>query len=205
MGLDTKLPTRRCLPKAGDYQTDVNGKLEVKMPKFSQDYFWNKGTTMKAEMAATRNGFGDALAESGDDPRIVASAPIFPNPLPSPVLKVHPERLNRWLSFGIAEQSATTAAAALAKEGKLPVFGTYGVFASGRNLDQLRTTVCYGNFNVLIAGAHGGVSVGPDGATHQALEELFPDFRLPNMVVEVPCDIMRRNGRPNSPVSTQGP
>jgi transketolase len=76
----------------------------------------------------------------------------------------------------------------LAKEGKIPVFGTYGVFAAGRNLDQLRTTVCYGNFNVLIAGAHGGVSVGPDGATHQALEDLFQICGLPNMHCSVPCD-----------------
>jgi transketolase len=90
--------------------------------------------------------------------------------------------------MGIAEQSGTCVAAGLAKEGKLPIFGTYGVFASGRNLDQLRTTVCYGNFNVMIAGAHGGVSVGPDGATHQALEELFQMCGLPNMHVEVPCD-----------------
>jgi transketolase len=68
------------------------------------------------------------------------------------------------------------------------VFGTYGVFAAGRALDQLRTTVCYGNFNVLIAGAHGGVSVGPDGATHQSLEDLFQVCGLPNMHVVVPCD-----------------
>ena len=90
--------------------------------------------------------------------------------------------------MGIAEQSGTGVAAGLAKEGKLPVFGTYGVFAAGRNLDQLRTTVCYGNFNVFIAGAHGGVSVGPDGATHQALEDLFQMCGLPNMNVVVPCD-----------------
>jgi transketolase len=99
-----------------------------------------------------------------------------------------PERMDRWFSVGIAEQSGTGVAAGLAREGKLPVFGTYGVFASGRNLDQLRTTVCYGEFNVMIAGAHGGVSVGPDGATHQALEELFQMCGIPNMNVEVPCD-----------------
>jgi len=92
--------------------------------------------------------------------------------------------------MGIAEQSMTGAAAGLAKEGFLPVIGTYGVFASGRNLDQLRTTVCYGEFNVFVAGAHGGVSVGPDGATHQALEELFQMCGLPNMRVIVPCDII---------------
>jgi transketolase len=90
--------------------------------------------------------------------------------------------------MGIAEQSATAAAAGLAKEGKLPVLGTYATFAAARNLDQIRTSICYGNFNVLIAGAHGGVSVGPDGATHQALEDLFAMCGLPNMSVVVPCD-----------------
>jgi transketolase len=92
--------------------------------------------------------------------------------------------------MGIAEQSATAAAAGLAREGKLPVLGTYATFAAARNLDQIRTSVCYGNFNVLIAGAHGGVSVGPDGATHQALEDLFAMQGLPNMSVVVPCDMI---------------
>jgi transketolase len=190
LGLDTKLPAANLLAKAAAYQVDAMKKLEEKMPKFSRDYFWNKGATMKAEMAPTRNGFGDALAESGKDPRVVCiGADISESITINRFYKDHPERLNRWFSLGIAEQSATTVVAALAKEGKLPVFGTYGVFASGRNLDQVRTTICYGNFNVLIAGAHGGVSVGPDGATHQALEELFQMTGLPNMVVEVPCDV----------------
>src|SRR5215471_19460789 len=76
----------------------------------------------------------------------------------------------------------------LPEKGLLPVFGTYATFAAARNLDQIRTSICYGNFNVLIAGAHGGVSVGPDGATHQALEDLFAVCGLPNMSVVVPCD-----------------
>src|SRR5262249_756369 len=70
----------------------------------------------------------------------------------------------------------------------LQVLGSYATFAAARNLDQIRVSVCYGNLNVLIAGAHGGVSVGPDGATHQALEDLFAMCGLPNMVVCVPCD-----------------
>jgi transketolase len=78
-------------------------------------------------------------------------------------------------------------AAGLAKEGKLPVFGTYATFAAARNLDQIRTSICYGEFNFMIAGAHGGVSAGPDGAT-QALEDLFAMCGLPNMTVVVPCD-----------------
>jgi transketolase len=68
------------------------------------------------------------------------------------------------------------------------VLGSYATFSAARNLDQLRVSVCYGNFNVLVAGAHAGVSVGPDGATHQALEDLFAMQGMPNMSVVVPCD-----------------
>ena len=189
LGLDTKIPVEKLLKKASSYQDKVTQELEAKQPKFSQDYFWNAAEIMKAEMVPTRMGFGKALAERGDDPRVVClGADISDSITISQFYKEHPDRMERWFSMGIAEQSGTCVAAGLAKEGKLPVFGTYGVFASGRNLDQLRTTVCYGNFNVMIAGAHGGVSVGPDGATHQALEELFQMCGLPNMHVEVPCD-----------------
>ena len=83
-----------------------------------------------------------------------------------------------------------TVAAGLAKQGLIPVTGTYGVFASGRCWDQIRTTLCYSNMNVKIAGAHGGISVGPDGATHQSLEEISLMSVLPNMHVAVPCDAL---------------
>ncbi|MBL7126514.1 MAG: transketolase [Dehalococcoidales bacterium] len=189
LGLETKLPVEKLLEKAAAYQDKVTRELEAKQPKFSRNYFWNTSEIMKAEMVPTRMGFGNALSEHGDDPRVVClGADISDSITISQFYKEHPHRTERWLSVGIAEQSGTCVAAGLAKEGKLPIFGTYGVFASGRNLDQLRTTVCYGNFNVMIAGAHGGVSVGADGATHQALEELFQMCGLPNMNVEVPCD-----------------
>jgi len=189
LGLRDKLPVERLLEKAKRYQSSADKKLDAKMPKFSRDYFWNVGPRMKAKMDPTRLGFGCALRETGDDERLVClGADISGSIAISEFHSKHPHRSHRFLSMGIAEQSATGVAAGLAKEGKLPVFGTYGVFASGRNLDQLRTTVCYGNFNVFIAGAHGGVSVGPDGATHQALEELFQMCGLPGMNVVVPCD-----------------
>lgn len=189
LGIDKKLPVARLFEKADTYQAEVTRRLEARQPKFSRNYFWNSDSNMKVDMDPTRRGFGRALSESGDDPRVVCiGADISGSITISQFYANHPERMERWFSVGIAEQSGTNVAAGLAKEGKLPVFGTYGVFASGRNLDQLRTTVCYGNFNVLIAGAHGGVSVGPDGATHQALEELFSMCGLPNMHVEVPCD-----------------
>ena len=187
--LDQRLDKDRLFKKADDCQAEATKKLEAKMPKFKRDYFWNKQDKMKAKMDPTRKGFGRALNKNGDDERIVClGADISGSIAISDFHKDHAERKSRFLSMGIAEQSGTGVAAGLAKEGKIPVFGTYGVFAAGRNLDQLRTTVCYGNFNVLIAGAHGGVSVGPDGATHQALEDLFQICGLPNMHVVVPCD-----------------
>ncbi|MEO0071819.1 MAG: transketolase [candidate division WOR-3 bacterium] len=189
LGLLEKLDYERLLKRAEDYQKEVDKKLSAKIPKFSRDYFWNRQPIMKVKMEPTRFGFGKALEEVGDDDRIVCiGADISGSITISKFYENHPERKKRWISAGIAEQSATALAAGLAKEGKLPVFGTYGVFAAGRNLDQLRTTVCYGNFNVFIAGAHGGVSVGPDGATHQSLEDLFQICGLPNMHVSVPCD-----------------
>ena len=189
LGLSEALPVKKMFEISDSFQKQATKKLEAKMPKFSRDYFWNTGDRMKAEMSPTRMGFGKALCDTGEDERMVClGGDISDSITISQFYKGCPGREHRFLSMGIAEQSATGVAAGLAKEGKLPVFGTYGVFASGRNLDQLRTTVCYGEFNVFIAGAHGGVSVGPDGATHQALEELFQMCGLPNMTVVVPCD-----------------
>jgi transketolase len=190
LGLSERIPTQRLLDKAKQYQVQVEQKLDAAMPKFSRDYWWNAGDTMKAKMEPTRKGFGQSLADNGDDERVVClGLDISGSITISDFYSGKPERKKRWISMGIAEQSATSAAAGLAKEGKLPVLGTYATFAAARNLDQIRTSVCYGNFNVMIAGAHGGVSVGPDGATHQALEDLFAMEGLPNMSVVVPCDV----------------
>ncbi|PYX88807.1 MAG: transketolase [Acidobacteria bacterium] len=189
LGLSDKIPVQQLLNKADAYQKEVDRKLEAKMPKFNQNYWWNAGQTMKVKMEPTRMGFGQSLAENGDDERVVClGLDISGSITISQFYASKPERKKRWISMGIAEQSATSAAAGLAKEGKLPVFGTYATFAAARNLDQIRTSICYANFNVMIAGAHGGVSVGPDGATHQALEDLFAMCGLPNMSVVVPCD-----------------
>ena len=191
LGLTDKIPVQALLDHAKQYQAEVERKLEAKMPKFSRNYWWNTGENMKVQMKPTRMGFGQSLAENGDDERIVClGLDISGSITISEFYANKPERKKRWISMGIAEQSATAAAAGLAKEGKLPVFGTYATFAAARNLDQIRTSICYGNFNVMIAGAHGGVSVGPDGATHQALEDLFAMCSLPNMSVVVPCDVV---------------
>jgi len=171
------------------YQKEVEARLAANLPKFSKDFWWNKSEKMRVKMDPTRKGMGRALDKYGDDERVVCiGADISGSITISQFYEKHPERMNRWISLGVAEANCTTVAAGLAKEGKLPVFGTYGVFSSARNLDQLRVSVCYGDFNVFIVGAHGGISVGPDGATHQELESLFQMTGLPNMRVAVPCD-----------------
>src|SRR5450755_502663 len=189
LGLEGQVPVEQLFAHAKQYQAEVERKLDAKMPKFHRNYWWNAADNMKVQMKPTRLGFGQSLAANGEDPRVVCfGLDISGSITISEFYAGKPERKARWISMGIAEQSATSAAAGLAKEGKLPVFGTYATFAAARNLDQIRTSICYGNFNVLIAGAHGGVSVGPDGATHQALEDLFAMCGLPNMSVVVPCD-----------------
>lgn len=94
---------------------------------------------------------------------------------------------DRFFSFGIAEQNAIGVSAGLALSGKVPVFSTYGVFAALRTTDQIRISLCYNKLHAIIGGAHAGVSVGPDGATHQALEDIAVLRSLPNMTILSPC------------------
>jgi transketolase len=189
LGVKQQIPYESMLAAARDYQGRVERRLEAHLPHFRHNYWWNSDALMQVEMDPTRKGFGQSLAANGDDERVVClGLDISGSITISDFYTKHPQRKERWISMGIAEQSATAAAVGLAKEGKLPVFGTYATFAAGRNLDQIRTSICYGNFNVMIAGAHGGVSVGPDGATHQALEDLHAMAGLPNMSVVVPAD-----------------
>ncbi len=189
LGLSERIPVERLLNTARSYQAEAELKLRAKTPRFSRDYWWNAGANMQVKMEPARKGFGRALAASGDDERVVCiGLDISGSITISEFYAGKPERGNRWISMGIAEQSATAAAAGMAREGKLPVLGSYATFSAARNLDQLRVSVCYSNLSVLVAGAHAGVSVGPDGATHQALEDLFAMQGLPNMSVAVPCD-----------------
>lgn len=135
----------------------------------------------------TRHGFGHALAELGEkyDNIVVLGGDITGSVLTSFFKEKFPER---FFSIGIAEQNATTIAAGLALSGKIAFFASYSAFAAFRNSDQLRISVCYNNINVKIGGGHSGISVGPDGATHQALEECAFLRALPNMTLVVPCD-----------------
>ena len=136
---------------------------------------------------ATKMGFGEGvLAAAQKDNRVVGLGADITNSVGMNLLA---EALpDRFLSMGIAEQDAMATAAGLALGGKIPVFSTYGVFAAHRANDQIRVSVCYNNVHAVIGGAHAGVSVGPDGATHQALEDIAAMRVLPNMTVISPCD-----------------
>ena len=177
------------LSRAAERARRVTEETARQIPLSGRNYWWNAREKMKVAMDPTRIGFGRALEAAGEDPRVCTiHADISSSIRIVDFEAKHPERLARVTSVGIAEQNMMGVASGMAREGLIPVTGTYGVFASGRAWDQLRTTVCYNNLNVKIAGAHGGISVGPDGATHQSLEEISLMSILPNMHVEVPCD-----------------
>ncbi|MGD8238415.1 MAG: transketolase [Armatimonadota bacterium] len=171
------------------YGKKAAAEIDAAMPTFKRDYWWNSGDAMQVEMDATRNGFGRAIEDAGQDQRVVPiHADISGSIRITQFEEEHPEREKRSISCGIAEQNMVSVGGGLARAGLVPIAGTYGVFATGRCWDQLRTTICYGELNLKVAGAHGGISVGPDGATHQSLEEISVMSILPNMHVSVPCD-----------------
>ncbi|HQN98841.1 MAG TPA: transketolase C-terminal domain-containing protein [Bacteroidales bacterium] len=138
-------------------------------------------------LKATRTGFGEGVLEGSrkNNNVVVIGADITASVGLDGFAKAFPER---FFSMGIAEQNAMGVAAGFALEGKIPVFATYAVFSALRAADQLRISVCYNNLHVVIGGAHAGISVGPDGATHQALEDLAYVRALPNITVFSPCD-----------------
>ncbi|MDR1195959.1 MAG: transketolase family protein [Endomicrobium sp.] len=168
---------------------------------------------------ATRFGFGEALVELGEkDPKIFV---LGADTVSSVAINGFQEKFpDRFINVGIAETNLIGMAAGLAVAGFIPFAATYGVFASGRPWEQIRTTVCYSNLNVKIGGSHSGLMVGPDGATHQALEEIAIMRCLPKMTVIVPCDLIEtrkatmaaayfagpvyiRYGRENVPIITK--
>ena len=142
---------------------------------------------MSIMMLPTRDGYGNGLLELGaaNPDVLVLDADLAKSTRSDWFAAKYPER---FFDMGISEQDMIGTAAGLALGGKIPFATTYGVFVAGRAWDQIRTTVCYSDLNVKIAGAHGGISAGGDGATHQALEDIALMRVLPNMKVLVPCD-----------------
>ncbi len=134
-----------------------------------------------------RDGYGKALLElcEKNSQVMVLDADVAKSTRTVWIRDQFPEH---FIDMGISEQDMVGTAAGMALGGMIPFCSTYGVFLAGRAWDQIRTTVCYNNLNVKLGGAHAGISVGPDGATHQALEDVAIMRVLPNMTVIVPCD-----------------
>lgn len=135
----------------------------------------------------TRNGFGEGLVLAGekDDSVMVLCADLTESTRAEAFKKQFPER---FVQLGVSEQSLAALGAGMALAGKTPFITSYACFSPGRNWEQIRTTICLQELNVKIAGAHAGVSVGPDGATHQMVEDIAIMRVLPHMTVLVPCD-----------------
>ena len=154
--------------------------------------------------AATRNGFGAALAEIGgkDESVVALCADVCGSVQISEFAKKFP---SRFFQVGVAEQNMAAVAAGLAYSGKKPYIGAFAMFSPGRNWEQIRTTICYANANVKIEGSHVGLDVGEDGATHQALEDVSLMRSLPNMTVVSPCDFDETKKAVHAAWKTPGP
>ena len=140
-----------------------------------------------AECKSVRNAYGRTLVELGKENKdiVVLDADLSCSTQTQIFAKEFPER---FFNIGIAEQDLMTTAAGLACTGKTAFVSTFAVFASGRAWEQIRNTICYSNLNVKIAATHGGVTVGEDGASHQALEDIAIMRAIPNMTIIVPAD-----------------
>ncbi len=140
------------------------------------------------ERIPTRYGYGDGLLEAGKrDERVVALCCDLTES--TQTHKFANEFPKRFVQIGIAEQNLISVASGMAAMGKIPFTASYAMFSPGRSWEQVRTTLSYNDSNVKIVGAHAGVSVGPDGATHQAIEDMAIMRVIPNMVVIAPADV----------------
>lgn len=139
------------------------------------------------EMRPTRDGFGAGLVKAGDENEnvVALSADLVESTRVEEFAKKYP---GRFFECGVAEQGMATVAAGLGVSGKIPFIASYATFSPGRNWEQIRTTIAYNDSNVKIAGHHAGLATGPDGATHQATEDIAMMRAVPNMKVIVPCD-----------------
>lgn len=156
--------------------------MSLASAKLVRDLF---AKTIKAE--PTRNGFGRGLVEAGKQSESVVAlcADLSES---TRVLDFKNAFPDRFIQMGVSEQSLAAIASGMALAGKIPFIASYACFSPGRNWEQIRTTGCLQNVNLKIAGAHAGVSVGPDGATHQMTEDIALMRVLPNMTVLCPCD-----------------
>ena len=159
---------------------------------------------MTSIMGSPREGFGSAILELAkqDSSIVVLCADLTESIRLQDFKDTFPER---FIEIGVAEQNMMSVAAGLALSGKIPFVCSFAVFNPGRNWDQLRVSVCYANANVKIIGAHAGLSVGPDGATHQALEDVAITRVLPNLTVLTPTDSFETGAAVRFAKDHQGP
>jgi len=143
--------------------------------------------TSAIEQIPIRKGFGLGLLRGGEkDEKVVAlCADLTESTQMSHFKEKFPKR---FVEVGVAEQNLASVASGMAAAGKIPVISSYAMFSPGRNWEQIRTTICYNDRKVIIAGNHAGVSVGPDGGSHQAIEDLAIMRVIPNMTIFTPCD-----------------
>lgn len=155
-------------------------------------------------MLPTRQGYGEGLVIAGEaDERVVVLCADLTESTKSDLFKKKfPER---FVEVGVAEQNLATLAAGMANYGKIPFISSYAAFSPGRNWEQIRTTIALNELPVKIAGAHAGLTVGPDGATHQALEDLATMRVMPKVTVVYPCDAIEARKATVAAAKTDGP
>lgn len=155
----------------------LNQNLKLNTKIFNED----------VKKISTRLGFGEGLLKIGEKNEniIVLCADLTESTKVDLFAERFPER---FIDVGVAEQNLATIASGIASMGKIPFIASYSIFNPGRNWEQIRTTICYNNQPVKIIGSHAGISVGPDGGSHQALEDIALTRVIPNMVVISPCD-----------------
>jgi transketolase len=160
--------------------------------------------TDAVEMIPNRNGYGEGLRMAAErDARIVAlSADLTESTRTNVFADAFPER---FVQVGIAEQNMASVASGMAAMGKIPFIASYAMFSPGRSWEQVRTTIAYNESNVKIIGAHAGISVGPDGATHQAIEDIAIMRVIPSMVVIAPCDVIEARKAVLAAAKYEGP
>ena len=155
----------------------LNKNLKLNEKMFDQD----------VEQIPIRQGFGEGLLEEGKHNKDIVA--LCADLTESTKINLFAETFpDRFVEIGIAEQNLASVASGMAAIGKLPVISSYAMFSPGRNWEQIRTTICYNDRPVIIAGSHAGISVGPDGGTHQAIEDIAITRVIPNMIVVSPCD-----------------
>lgn len=172
----------------------LNKDLKLNEKLFDQD----------VEQRATRDGFGEALVELGEkDPNIVVlTADLSESTRTDGFEKLFPER---FFEVGVAEQNMAAIAAGLGTSGKIAFISSYATFSPGKNWETIRTTIVYNQANVKIAGHHSGIMTGPDGATHQATEDIAITRAWPNITIFIPCDAIEAKKSTIESANINGP